>query len=457
MPQASWAVLDPRNFHYEYRLAKVQAEYAMWRSAQPITDVRSEEDWSTLSSVLYSELGIPKHRQERFLDALECLDRLPQLRSFQESTWLLDMEQLSAIERAVGEAPVAIQNDDFFWRALDEDLIERFTPSRPRQLAPTNSTIKATILGTIRSVETQAIPDYAPLGANPDEGPEPCENPGELMSTLPPQEEEPDMLSIEDLPGGRVRFDLFVGQAAGTQIADAVQQAARERECSQAEALTQLILGNITTSVTTMVYSARDVADSPVHHPQRGILSDAAAATLKDLVTKVIDMDQAADAATPSYETTAPIRAYLVGRDWVCRWPGCSRKATYCDADHRINHGDGGPTTASNMVMLCRHHHNRKTDQQAFYLLDPITADVYWLFSDGTWVVDAATGPLAPKQKHWVQTFSQRRERRREMLAARAAAERFADYRDRIDNPPEPRRYLPWRQDADPEPRPVEV
>ena len=457
MAQPSWAVLDESNFHYEFRVAKVKADYLMWRSAQPITDVRTDEDWTTLSSVLYSQLGVTKHRQARFIDALECLDRLPRLKAFVEETWLLDMEQLSAIERAVGEAPIAIQNDDFFWQALDEDLMDRFTPSRPRQLTPTNSTIKATIIGTIRSVENLAVPDAHPLGDKPTEGPEPCENPGELMSTLPPVEEEPDQLLIQDLAGGKVRFELTVGQGDGTQIADAVAQAASEQDCPPATALTGLILGNITTKVTTMVYQAKDVEDAPVFHPERGILTDDAAATLNDLVTATLDMDEAAEAATRSYETTRPIRAYLYGRDWICRGPGCSRKATHCDADHRIDHDDGGPTTAANMVMLCRHHHNRKTDGQAFYLLDPHTGDVYWLFADGTYMVDAATGPLAPKQRNWVQTFSQRRRRCREIRAAKAAAARFDEYRHRLDTPPEPRRYLPWRRHEEAEPRTVEV
>ncbi|MCS5478588.1 hypothetical protein NYP18_02850 [Corynebacterium sp. YIM 101645] len=82
------------------------------------------------------------------------------------------------------------------------------------------------------------------------------------------------------------------------------------------------------------------------------------------------------------------------------------------------------------MVMLCRHHHNRKTDAQATYLLDPITGDVFWLFADGTWAVDHAQGPLAAVEKRWVQTYVQRRARRAERAAARAAAAEFEDYQE---------------------------
>lgn len=458
MAQPSWAVLDEANFHYSYRIDKVRAEYQMWRSAQPITDVLTDEDWTTLSTVLYTQLGEPKHRLSRFLDALECLDRLPKVKAMVESTWLLDMNQLAAIESAVAEAPVAITDDDFFWQALDDDLIDRFTPTRPRQLTPTNSTIRKTVKATILSVEEAAAPD--PEAPTPEGGPVPCDNPGALLSSLPPIEDQTNILLVEDLDDGQVRFDLTVDQATGTLLADAVKKAADEQECSQANAMIGLLQGVITTTVTTNIYQASDIPDAPTYHPSRGVLTKEAADTLAELVTKTLDMNQAKDAATTSYETTPAIRSYLIGRDWTCRWPGCNRKAVTADADHRINHDDGGPTTAANMIMLCRHHHNRKTDRQVFYLVDHHTGDVYWFLPDGTWVVDQATGPLAPTQKRWVQTLHQRRIHRRERLAAKAAAERFDAYRGIIEaepEPPQPRPYLPWRKPPDTPPRYIQV
>ena len=59
------------------------------------------------------------------------------------------------------------------------------------------------------------------------------------------------------------------------------------------------------------------------------------------------------------------------------------------------------------MVALCQHHHNMKTDGRAFYILDPDTGDVVWLFEDGTWLITEAEGPLAPKVKRWAQTVGQ--------------------------------------------------
>jgi len=48
-----------------------------------------------------------------------------------------------------------------------------------------------------------------------------------------------------------------------------------------------------------------------------------------------------------------------------------------------------------------------KTDGRAFYIMDPHTRDIIWLFEDGTWTTTEPSGPLAHKNKNWVQTFAQ--------------------------------------------------
>jgi hypothetical protein len=53
----------------------------------------------------------------------------------------------------------------------------------------------------------------------------------------------------------------------------------------------------------------------------------------------------------------ASIRRALVVRDGGCRFEGCDRSHTWCDAHHRVHWADGGPTALSNLVLLCRRHH----------------------------------------------------------------------------------------------------
>jgi 5-methylcytosine-specific restriction protein A len=52
----------------------------------------------------------------------------------------------------------------------------------------------------------------------------------------------------------------------------------------------------------------------------------------------------------------APLWNALVVRDEHCRYPGCDRPATWCDAHHAVPFPDG-PTSADNLVLMCRRHH----------------------------------------------------------------------------------------------------
>lgn len=51
------------------------------------------------------------------------------------------------------------------------------------------------------------------------------------------------------------------------------------------------------------------------------------------------------------------IRRAVIVRDRHCRFPGCDRPHTWCDAHHVVHWADGGPTALPNLVLLCRRHH----------------------------------------------------------------------------------------------------
>jgi Domain of unknown function (DUF222) len=51
------------------------------------------------------------------------------------------------------------------------------------------------------------------------------------------------------------------------------------------------------------------------------------------------------------------MRRALITRDRGCRFPGCDRPSSWCDAHHVIHWIDHGETELYNLVLLCRAHH----------------------------------------------------------------------------------------------------
>ena len=51
------------------------------------------------------------------------------------------------------------------------------------------------------------------------------------------------------------------------------------------------------------------------------------------------------------------MRRAVIVRDRRCRFPGCERPHTWCDAHHVVHWADGGPTALGNLMLLCRRHH----------------------------------------------------------------------------------------------------
>jgi Domain of unknown function (DUF222) len=90
---------------------------------------------------------------------------------------------------------------------------------------------------------------------------------------------------------------------------------------------------------------ARQVAADP-SGTWRRILTDPATGTVLDVSHR-------------SYRPPRPLARYVIARDATCRFPGCRQPARRCDLDH-VRPWPDGPTTAANLIAVCRHHHRLK-------------------------------------------------------------------------------------------------
>jgi hypothetical protein len=70
-------------------------------------------------------------------------------------------------------------------------------------------------------------------------------------------------------------------------------------------------------------------------------------------------LDPHDDLATDAYRPSDALAALVRARDGRCRFPGCSVAARFCDLDH-VRPWPTGPTTAANLLTLCRRHHRIK-------------------------------------------------------------------------------------------------
>ena len=88
------------------------------------------------------------------------------------------------------------------------------------------------------------------------------------------------------------------------------------------------------------------------------------------------------DYGRTTYRPPSALDHKVRARDVMCRAPGCTRSAEKTDLDHTTSWEEGGVTSESNLVALCRRHHNLKTHLDWSYQLMP-DGTVLWITPEG--------------------------------------------------------------------------
>ena len=381
--EAYYIVNDPKDPLAVKATEIRKQDYLFWKDAKP--DL--EDDFDINCHTLATRTGLSERRTRDITMALYRLAELPLTMALQETYYFLDFSRLITIDAVLSKlSDVPAETLE----RIDQELSRYLTPSKPRQVLPSNTNLRRKLNGLIA-----------------------IENPSTEENKEAPTKNN-SYFTYSSF-GGKAGLAVEFDEATLIAIDEHISKAAEEHGLSKAEALAKLILGEIEsrTKVVLHMYRAHDQESAPAFIRGFGWVSPETADNLRPAQTR--DMDLAKEMESESYVTPPLIGAYVEGRDGVCRWPGCYRPAESCQKDHRIDHARGGKTAGSNLASLCQHHHNVKTDGGAFYIMDPHTGDIVWLFDDGRWEYDEPQGPLTPKNKNWALTVDQ-------AIAARRAA-----------------------------------
>ena len=381
-------------------------DYEMWQEELPDDDA----DYRLALARLRRSTG----RGDTFITsaifAHRRIRQLPRLKAVQERHFHLDMTRLKTIDSVLDK--IDADNAEHM-AVVDEELATFLTPTRANQNLPTPGQISKKLNAIIQTFDTSVSENDDPL-------PDPKDN-----------------FSV-GYDADRSYLTLETDAVTGMEIEERVRKYAVAHNIGQPEALAALVRGEGTTNVTLNIYRAHDIPDAPGWMSGVGYLNPTVTDELVARASKIQDMDELYDKAVDGYATPDDIRAVVIGFDGVCTEAGCDTPAHRAQMEHRINHDEGGPTTAANLAAFCSTHHNVKTDGRVIYLIDPFTREKYLLYEDGTWVVSEPRGPLSLKERRWLQTVAQRKQNREERTRENSQDRRDFERRAGLFTPPPP-------------------
>lgn len=201
-----------------------------------------------------------------------------------------------------------------------------------------------------------------------------------LVAFLPAQDAQTIMLAIDKLARVDVKErlnDVITPTPARTNLKD---MDLRSIDMKRADALTQLASAYLASSINELQTHRRPVtvnltidlptlmglAENPGQIAGYGAIPASVARELaadakwRRFITDPIT-GNLIDYGRQSYEPPQDLKDFLIARDQTCRFPGCRQSARRSDIDHAQAWDDGGKTSADNLGVLCRRHHQMKT------------------------------------------------------------------------------------------------
>ncbi|WP_080795994.1 HNH endonuclease signature motif containing protein [Corynebacterium pacaense] len=397
-PTFYYAVNNQNNPIATSRTQIRRMEHLFWEENLP----PEEADLDSAVASLSAATGESRTRINFLVLAFAQLRELPRLNALQHELFHLDLNRIIAISTGLfGLHPCNLGS-------VDDLLTEYLTAGTPNEILPSAESIRR----RIKSIR-DALDD--------------------ARATSRSGTQQDISFGVEISPEGSAEVGATIDAVDGKLLREAVEAHASATGMSPAQAFVDIIRNRIRVTVILNLYKARDLVDAPVWADGLGWVDRQTGSHWEDQAARTRDMDAAGGTTTEAHDPPADLRSAVVGRDGCCRFPGCRVPASRCQADHRVNHSTGGPTCRANLVMLCQHHHNMKTDGRVNYLLDPHTGIIVWLFLDGSWAVTTPEGPLTPVNARWAQTVSQYRARHHQSWRDAATRENQPEDRDAPD------------------------
>lgn len=330
-----------------------------------------------------------------------ALQDLPRLRELQQETRVMDVGHLTAVYTAIEELGPDVDKEALLH--IDAILFDTFTPTRHDQAVPQRKTVTDRIRAAIKRMDKSRAYDKRKREDR--------------------EQDDAETFGVHEYRD-RAIVQLDTNSLDGRRIQANVAEVARELGISTADAAIKLLSGEaIGIEVTPVlnVYAPKNRAISgPVYLPGSGWTTPEATSAFEDWLARTFpvtrDLEKEGEKVLQGYGPGEGMRHAVYARNRTCIYPECNRPAEQCQLDHRIPYEEGGRTEVDNLFPLCQHHHNMKTDRRIFYIPDPYSGDIIWLFADGTYVVTAEEGLLrdqiTPFNPRWQSSMSAVRKNR---------------------------------------------